>query len=327
MSKPKTASILDCNTCINSGFYWSTVNNNCNAIMHNVNDVSSSNGIGCPVQSTVIGLGLPLSDSTLTDLVGDQDIVEQETQLIKSIQILQNMEKDLYNQLTNGIKNGALTTAEQDTIMQNIAEVTALRINLYRNLMTMVNSYQQTIQSASNIIKDNLIAINIVDKELEESALKLKKINDDNTTKMRMVEINRYYKDKYANHAVFMKYFILFTTLILIVYFIHIKGYINDSIYYVLIFIIIFFMLYKMSPLFYRMIFRSNMDYQEYSFPIGNLLTGNVNSGTSTISASINNPWLNNTITSINSCINDLSGSTSSSTTTGSTTTGSSTTS
>lgn len=322
MSNQKASSILDCNTCINSGYYWSTLNNNCDNNIHSASDISSSNGIGCPVNNTVIGLGLPLSNNTLTELVGiesnsSQDIQEQETQLIKSIQILQNMEKDLYNQLTNGIKNGNMSQDNQDIIMRNISEVTALRINLYRNLMTMVNSYQQTVQSSSNIIRDNLIAINIVDKELEEAALKLQKINNDNTTKMRMVEINRYYKDKYADHAVFMKYFILFTTLILIVYFIHIKEYINDSIYYLLIFIIVFFMLYKMTPQFYRMLFRSNMDYQEYTFPVGNLMTGNVSNGsTSSASASVNNPWLNNTINSVNSCISDFSNTSTNTTTT-----------
>jgi len=67
-----------------------------------------------------------------------------------------------------------------------------------------------------------------------------------------------------------------------------------------------------MGSLFYRMMFRNNMDYQEYTFPLGDIMTG---SGDTTPTYSSNNPWLNNELTAISNCVGGIANANASTTT------------
>ena len=76
-----------------------------------------------------------------------------------------------------------------------------------------------------------------------------------------------------------------------------------------------------MGSLFYRMIFRSNMDYQEYTFPVANLMTGSVQGGDISPSYSVNDPWVNNELTAISNCVGGITTATTTTTTPTTTTT------
>jgi hypothetical protein len=305
------SSILDCAECVKSGFFWSSSSNDNNSCIPYRNNTMDINQIDqCPIPSTLVNTASLVPTSELRELIGNvedsSNIEEYQLNMVNSIKILQEIESKNYSTLSTGIANDTLTNEDQRALMKNIAEVSALRIDLYRNLLYSINVYSNTLKMTSNTVKEQLVAIDIVEKELEYSAAKMKQLNDDNNAKIRMTEINRYYKDKYADHAIFMKYLIFFSVLLLIVYAIYKKYYITPTVYYLLIIVIVFFMIIKMVPQFYRMIFRSNMDYQEYEFPIGDLMTGSVNSAASSSGVNINNPWLNQELEALSKCVGGI---------------------
>ena len=205
------SSILDCAECVKSGFYWASSdndNNNCIPYRNNTMDINQINQ--CPVPSSQVNTGSSIPTSELRELIGNVEdsgnVEEYQLNMVNSIKILQEIETKNYATLSTGIANDTLTNEDQRALMKNIAEVSALRIDLYRNLLYSINVYSNTLKMTSNTVKEQLVAIDIVEKELEYSAAKMKQLNDDNNAKMRMTEINRYYKDKYADHATFMKY-------------------------------------------------------------------------------------------------------------------------
>jgi len=306
---------FDCNSCTDNGFWWSINNNNCAPYNNNASDVNMStinNGTAlCPVSTYPATIGMGVSDNTLGEIVGN-DVEEKQTETLKAIAVLQEMEGDYYKQLEIGIANETLSAEDETMFMKNITELSALRINLYKQLNQTYNFYKHNVSSTKNTIQEQLMAINIVEEELKNSAIKMQKLNEENNAKMRMVEINRYYGDKYADHTIFMKYFILFTILILFVYVLYKKYYITRNVYLILITILVIYIIVKMGSLFYRMMFRNNMDYQEYTFPLGDIMTG---SGDTTPTYSSNNPWLNNELTAISNCVGGIANANASTTT------------
>jgi len=314
----------DCNSCTNGGFWWSLINGNCVGYQNNLSDINTetiTNGTAsCPntAYPPIINTEVPVSQ--LDTIVGN-DLNEGQLQTLADISVLQEMEKDYYSQLENGIAHNTLSSADEVLIMQKITELSAIRINLYKQLNQMYDFYKHNTTSTQHTIKEQLIAINIVEEELKNSAMRMQILNEENNAKMRMVEINRYYGDKYKDHSVFMKYFIFFTVITLITYALYKKLYINKTTYLVLMSIIIWYVCIIMGAQFYRMIFRSNMDYQEYTFPLGDITTTPSNSSSTTIGATINDPWINNKLSAINSCASGLLNTSSTPTTTSSSST------
>ena len=315
---------IDCNSCTNNGFWWSINNNNCAPYYNNASDINMTtinNGTAlCPVATYPPTIGMSVPNNVLGELVGN-DVEEKQTETLKAISVLQEMEGDYYNQLELGLANETLSSEQETMFMKNITEISALRINLYKQLNQTYEFYKHNLSSTQNTIQEQLMAINIVEEELKKSAAKLQILNEENNAKMRMVEINRYYGEKYADHTIFMKYFILFTILILFVYVLYKKYYITRNVYSILIIILIILIIIKMGSLFYRMIFRSNMDYQEYTFPVANLMTGSVQGGDISPSYSVNDPWVNNELTAISNCVGGITTATTTTTTPTTTTT------
>jgi hypothetical protein len=293
---------LDCTSCLqnNSGCYWSTINQSCSQYQNSLSDLTGSDN--CPAPSKYPNI--PPLNLNNQPLIGP-DINDSQLKILTDISFLQDLEKDLYTELETGIGNNTLTTDQQTILMTRISEISAIRINLYKQLNNTYDFFKDNLSSTQNTIKEQLLAINIVEEELKNSALKLELLNDENTEKVRMIEINRYYGDKYQYQTGFIKYFILFTILFFIVILLKNKFIITNGVYSALMFILIFITFLVMGRYFYKMIFRNNMDYQEFTYPFANLI-GSTSQISPVISGSITDPWINNELNAINSCMTNI---------------------
>jgi hypothetical protein len=111
---------------------------------------------------------------------------------------------------------------------------------------------------------------------------------------MRMIEINRYYEEKYNDHAGFIKYLIIFIVVLLAIYILNRRFLINDNIYKILLFIVILIGFIILGRYYYKMMFRSNMEYEEYVYPYADVV------GSTATDSNITNPWENPTQTCSN---------------------------
>ena len=250
------------------------------------------------------------------------DIQDNNEQILNDIQSLQSMEQDLFNSLET---NPNLTEEQQEQIVNNINQISSMRVNLYQTLSGVNGFFQGALESSTGTLNEQTAAISIVENELNQAKERLQLLENEKINKLRLVEINDYYKDKYAEHAALMKIIIFMLIPILILTIFYKKGLLPNAIYYGLIVIISIIGAYYFWIRFASIIMRDNMNYQEYNwyFDIASAPTG---------SSSSDDPWaVSGTLgtcigqqccstnqaydSSLNQCVDVTSSSTTSSTT------------
>jgi len=211
------------------------------------------------------------------------NISQNNEQILNDIQSLQKMEQDLFSSLET---NTNLTPQQQEKIIEKMNQITNMRINLYQTLSGVNNFYDTALKSSAGTLKEQTNAIGIVDSELNRSKARLQLLEAEKNNKIRLVEINDYYGDKYAEHSQLMKIIIFTLVPIIILAFLNNKGILPTTIYNILIVIISFIGAYFMWRRYSSIIMRDNMNYQEYNFSFDPKTAPGVSTTNST------DPWL-----------------------------------
>ena len=227
--------------------------------------------------------------------MGGPDIAQNNEQILNDIQALQQMEQQLFNNLET---NSTLTPEQQQQIIQKMNQLSNMRINLYQTLSDVNSFFQSALSSSVGTLQEQTIAIGIVESELNRSKGRLDILTDDKNNKIRLVEINDYYGDKYAEHSQLMKIIIFTLIPIIILAVLNKKDILPNSFYYILIVIISAISAFFFWRRYASIIMRDNMNYQEYNFHFD---PNDAPTGTS--SGSTADPWLSGISTG--TCIGD----------------------
>ena len=221
------------------------------------------------------------------------DTQQTNEQILNDIQTLQTMEQQLFSNLEN---NPSLTTEQQKQIIEKMNQLSNMRINLYQTLSGVNNYYEKALYSSQGTLKEQTAAIYIVESELNTAKRRLDALNMEKNNKIRLVEINNYYGDKYAEHGNLMKIIIFMLVPIIILAILNNNGILPNAIYYILIIIIAAIGGYNFWMRLGSIITRDNMDYQTYDwyFDPSTAPTGSSNGS---------DPW--NTGLTVGTCIGD----------------------
>jgi hypothetical protein len=215
------------------------------------------------------------------------ELIDGVQNTLENIKKIQSLERDIYEKLLQFDTSQQPSSQESRNLMNELKNLSNIKINLYDSIKDIYDISVDTMTYTKQTVKEQLAAIKIVEKELQHSAKRINELNDNNINKMRMIEINKYYEDKYNNHAGFVKYLIIFIVILLFIYILNKRLLINDNIYKILLFIVILIGIIILSRYYYKMMFRSNMEYQEYVFPYANVV------GSTGKDSDIINPWEN----------------------------------
>jgi hypothetical protein len=187
----------------------------------------------------------------------NQELVEQ---LLNDIQNLQ----DLENTLLSTLETSTITANEKTKIIEKINSISDMRNNLYSSL-NKINGYYDSLNSAaSSSITDQSSAIKVIEEQLNKTKKSLMDYETDKNNKLRLIEVNSYYSQRYSEHSKIMK--ILIYTLIPIIFLsiINNTGLIPYSVFIILIIIIL---LYG-GILFFNTLLsiwsRDSINYQQY---------------------------------------------------------------
>lgn len=191
------------------------------------------------------------------------NISQNNEQILNDIQSLQKMEQELFNSLET---NTNLTSQQQQKIIEKMNQITNMRINLYKTLSGVNNFYGTALNSSAGTLKQQTAAIGIVESELNRSKKRLELLEFEKNNKIRLVEINDYYGDKYAEHSQLMKIIIFTLVPIIILAFLYNKGILPSIVYNILLVIISVIGAYYMWTRYFSIITRDNMNYQAYDF-------------------------------------------------------------
>jgi len=256
------------------------------------------------------------------------NVQQNNEQILNDIQSLQTMEQELFSSLET---NPNLTGDQKQKIIAKINDISNMRINLYQTLSGVNGFFQGAMNSSTGTLQEQTAAIGIVESELNQAKIRLEALEAEKNNKIRLVEINDYYGDKYTEHARLMKIIIFILVPVIILTVLSNKGILPKGIYYALISIIAVIGAYFFWMTFASIIMRDNMNYNEYNWYF-NPSTAPTGSGSTT------DPWASNSNvftcvgaaccssnqsydTSLNICV-DASGSTTPSSSSGFTTLG-----
>jgi len=215
--------------------------------------------------------------------------------ILNDIQNLQHLEQQLFNTLET---NTSLSSTEKQKLIEKINDLSNFRIDLYKTLGGINTFYNNALSSSVGTLKEQSVAIGIVESELNRAKKRLEILEEERNNKIRLVEINEYYGDKYEEHGQFMKIIIFMLVPIILLTLLKNKGLLPDMIYRFLIIVISFIGAVYLWRRYASIIMRDNMNYQEYNWGFNPALAPS--GGTSTSS----DPWLSNAgVSSLGTCI------------------------
>lgn len=202
-----------------------------------------------------------MSTSTTNTKINNE---EMNTQVLSDIQNLQKIERDLFRNLE---ENRTLDTEQKNKIVQKINDISKMRIHLYNTLTGVNNYFQNELQNSRYILSDQAVSIGIVENELNEAKIRLKKMEEEKYNKIRLIEINNYYGEKYAEHTQFMKIMTVILLAVVVLVFLHNRGFLPTRVFFFLLVISVAVGAYYAWRRFFSIVTRSNMNYESYDWP------------------------------------------------------------
>lgn len=194
---------------------------------------------------------------------GLPNIQENNTQILQDIQKLQNIEQQLFSSLET---NPGLSSDQQQEIIRKISEISNMRVSLYETLGGVNSYFQNALQNSRGTLTEQTAAISIVEQELNASKKRLEILKEEKNNKIRLVQNNNYYGDRYAEHSELMKIIIYTLIPVIILVFLNSKSILPDMIYYILLTIVAIIGSIFLWRRYFSIISRDNMVYDEYNW-------------------------------------------------------------
>jgi hypothetical protein len=192
--------------------------------------------------------------------------VDKNEQTLTNIQNLQSLEQNLFNSLASGVSSGTLKSTDKDSIINQINQLSQMRSNLYTFLNNSSVNTVQHLAASNNLLSQQAQTVIIVENELNDSKNQLLKMQKDKYQKIRMVEINTYYGDRYADHSSMMKSIVIICAVIILITIIFNKGFIPSGLYYIMLIIIIVVSVIVLFYKYVRLVSHDRMNYDEYDW-------------------------------------------------------------
>lgn len=185
---------------------------------------------------------------------------ETEEQLVSDLQNLQSIEEQLITSL------GTATDDSKNSIIEKINNITTMRLNLYKSLNNLNSFYSSNIDSSGSSIAGQNNALQIMEEELNKTKQKLLNYQDDKNSKIRLIQINTYYSQRYTEHSDIMKYIIFTFIPIIILMVLSNNEIIPNIVFYALSVVIFCIGFYFIIQTLSTMWFRDSNDYQKFEW-------------------------------------------------------------
>ena len=126
-----------------------------------------------------------------------QNMEERHEQTLKSIQELQNIEKQLIQQLNTKVASNTSTKEEQEQLINRINELSQMRVDLFRNLQDVYKNTKDNVATSRSNLVNQLTTTQVVENEMNNVKGNLASLKSDKYNKLRMVEINNNLTGRY----------------------------------------------------------------------------------------------------------------------------------
>lgn len=214
-------------------------------------------------------------------------------QVLANISLLQQQEKKLYQNLNDV----SIPISQKQQIINKINEISQIRLNLYQLMNDTYSSYYENVDMLSGTLKQEFLALKVIENELNQSKLKINQIQTQKNNKLRLVEINTYYSQRYKAHSWVMRTIILTCIPLILLTILYNWGFLSGRWLGFLSGIIVIIAVIIIGRELIDMSNRDNMNWNEYNWYFDKTSAPSYN----TNSSDVNNPWPSMGITCIGS--------------------------
>lgn len=194
---------------------------------------------------------------------------ERHQQTLENIKQLQTMEKNLYSSLDTSVSGRTISKSEQIHVIDKINELSQMRSNLFKNLQDMYLFLQSNVaDTRSNLVSD-ITNVGVIEGELNNAKRQLKLLEQEKYNKLRMVEINTYYSDRYKAYTYLMQIIVITCIPLLIIALLAGRGIIPAKVANILMSLVIAVGLIVGGLYYWDISNRDNMNFNEYNWPSG----------------------------------------------------------
>jgi len=227
-------------------------------------------------------------------------------QTISNISDLQTVEMKLYESLDNK----KLTQEARSRIIDKINEIAQTRMNLYQGISNMASSYQQNLATSNNTLQEQMLAIDIVENELNVAKRRLNLLEDEKYNKLRLVEINTYYGKQYNAYKDVAKNIVYLCILVLIIVILGKKGILPPNIYVTLNGLVIVVGVVIIGKQIIKLSNKDNMNFDEYDWYFNKSQAPvDTTGGLTGTGSSSSNPWATPSLACVGAtCCNQADG-------------------
>jgi hypothetical protein len=216
-------------------------------------------------------------------------------QVLNNISQLQTQERELYKSLDDI----SLSTEQKKNIIKQINEISQIRINLYASLKDMFSFYKGNVGASRTTLGQSIVAIDVLENELNQSKMRLNQIEEQKYNKLRLVENNTYFGKRYNAYSTLMKIIVITCIPIIILTVLENKGILPPNIYKLLSIIILVIGTVMIGLKLIDIFNRDSMNWDEYDWYFDKTNAPSHNTSTD-MYVSIN-PWSTPSITCIGS--------------------------
>jgi hypothetical protein len=236
--------------------------------------------------------------------VNTMNLTQGSQQTISGITDLQTIEMKLYASLDNN----KLTAEQRSLIIDKINQIAQTRMSMYQGISNMSSSYQQTLATTNNSLQEQMLAIDIVENELNQAKRRLNLLEAQKNNKLRMVEINTYYGKQYSAYKDIAKNIVYICILVLIVVILGKKGILPPNIYITLNGMIITIGAIIIGKQLIKLSNKDNINYDQYNWYFNKAAAPVPPVASSSLSSS-SDPWSMPTIACVGStCCDEAKG-------------------
>jgi hypothetical protein len=193
-----------------------------------------------------------------------QEIDINESNLLNKIKNLQNIEKNMYNELVDP----KLTPARGKEIVDQINRLSDARVDLYENLKNSYSIVQDDVANTRGELVNQKTMINFMEDELNKTKKDLQVLEQAKFNKLRMVEINTYNANRYGSQVNFVKGVLVFIVVLFILRLISVQSIlpVNSGVNgFLMIMAFSIFGIWAVMY-WYNYFRRSNMNWNEYNW-------------------------------------------------------------
>jgi hypothetical protein len=185
---------------------------------------------------------------------------------VKHIKQLQETELQAFRELENKTGAVTLTSEQKSALISQINDLSATRETLYDSLRENQSFYSKNLTSAQHTLVQQTDALEVVERELNRTKKRVELLNEERINRLRLVEINRYYGNKYKHHTSILKSVTLMFAILLVIIMVNNTGMLPPMVFKSLLVVVLIIGIYSIIRDLFDAYTRDNMVYAQYNW-------------------------------------------------------------